>query len=345
MRVLIDITSMHKLTHQDIGEKLLIAIEKLNSCQIELSVIDRCLDELKQYLLSQGKSPIEAEREIVRLKKSLESAKIEIVEVNNFNLTKNKSENYNFRLGDFFSNLQLAYAKTHNYHGILTHNSNNFIHEELIIIELDKFIENHNYERRIYGKKTVIIDFNMNNITYRSALNNSNKKLISSLEDFSNYLKLEYIDPEYFFRVAQAVDLNIFINILKNEKFNSFGKKIVTNASNYQIALYCWQKNTAGKFHIHNDSVCATYVLSGLLTEVYINTNKEYNLYSSKKSDNVYQYETGSWNLVKLGTAHQLLNQNNELLILIVFKLFILDSLSNDCSGIPHFAKKKKRDF
>lgn len=224
MKILLDINTLNeRMRHPYLSKKIFEATDSLILCGIEISILDKCLEDFCWHFNLEERSIRKTELEREKLKKLLKRKNINIIELSRLNYKSINHQDFDVEINDFFCNLQIAYAQLFKYNGILTHNPHFYSHDKLKIFEIDVFLDNYNYERIYDIEYPLIIGFSIENDIDNKY--HTNKKLISNLDDFSNYFQSSYIDPEYFFRVAQEVDINLIYN-LENEQCNDFGKTI-----------------------------------------------------------------------------------------------------------------------
>lgn len=211
--------------------------------------------------------------------------------------------------------------KRENYYGLLTCNPETFQKANVAIFPLDKFIFNYQFERIYSHKEPIIINYSVNSISkiwykkaYKYDISSQKRGIIDSLPDLIKYINVANIDSEYFFRVTREIDRELILDIVKLIRWNRFGKTVIFSASNIEIAVHFWNKNAEGNYHLHNNCICASYVLSGELTEEHYETGK------------IIKHSQDKWNFVNLGTNHKLSNRSPVCLTLVVFKVFKQDN-------------------
>lgn len=263
------------------------------------------------------------------MKKALKKLRIEIINYDDFIFKGRDFSSLKPRLNDYMSNIIISFVKQNNFTGILTNSSVKFQHPNLQILSSGNFLQKLKYQRLSYSNPIIVdisLDFENKNIflfdpypsnqsvpyylQIKNVINSSNHKhdiinFLSRTEFFNRY-------PESFLEDAKDININSIYNFFSDDLPDKpVGKRILYKKENIEISIISWNKNEGTEYHLHDDNVCATYVVSGRLAETKLDL----------KSENVNYYEQGNWNLVRLGTNHALYNEQDDCLSLIVFKL------------------------
>ncbi len=349
MKMLLEKSVVFKLFNSDqvYAWQLCQRLKKLIENKIEIFVSDQCLDDclfefcgLSPY--AKGDNQEEAMKKLVHLRNSLELLRIKIIKYNDFFQGKDFFL-LNPRLKNNSSNMYIAFAKQKNLSGILTHNPFDFKHPTLKILSVEGLIESYTYEKLHNETNPFIVDISDDSVYKTNFLVNSNSQqslvntleysiksfdssvdsFLSNIEEYYNSYH-EYFYHEYFLKLVKKIDLQSLYNFFPEDvSCKDSGKTTIIKHKNLEISTVRWNKNEGTQCHVHNDSVCVTYVASGRLAEEKF-LNQNFN------SDGVNYYEQGAWNLVRLGTKHIFSNKEDECLELIIFKLFLLDSIADE---------------
>lgn len=318
MELLLDVSSLSDLIHEEeyYAVRLQESLNQLLKYDIKLSVSDKCLDNFCWHHKAIKNNIKEAQQCTEELKDFLSYLNINVIKANEFHSNQGYIV-FEPRLKNYFSHLQISYAIRNNYSGILTNNPLDFKNSKLKILSLEAFIQYYNYEMIYDEKYPIIIDFSRGNILNEKF----NKDHI--IDNFLSKTHDFVTNPEYFLRVTKEINVHDIIkkyNVLSIENgCQSNLKKTVKVNNHLEISTVCWKKNEGTHIHFHDDSVCATFIKCGTLTEETFESS------NNLKTSNLQQYNNNSWNLVRLKTKHRLYNKEDECLILVIFKLFISD--------------------